>query len=336
MRRSAALIGMALAIASAMAGAQQRTEVPTVYEAGHFYATPVLADGTRLRLLVDTGGGGGAGWFVLQRSTVARLHLATADCALDGETLHTVASLSYREGHALPASNATPCPGPALIISGWQPEGDDGQLGAGYLPRHVWTFDYPAQKLWLESANWQAAPGMHRVALGMLRTDKGEPQTGLLRIPVQVDGETIDLLLDTGATAHPTEAGKIAGTPVTANGIGVTSYITRTQLERWHRTHPDWRVVEKGDDLLPSQGATRLIEVPRLVVAGWELGPVWFTERPDANFANRPGNVGSFVDQPIQGALGANVFRHFRMTLDYPRATAWFACVSGCRVVPAP
>src|ERR1700753_1165991 len=31
--------------------------IDTTYEAGHFYATPTLANGKKLRLLLDTGGG---------------------------------------------------------------------------------------------------------------------------------------------------------------------------------------------------------------------------------------------------------------------------------------
>jgi len=56
------------------------------------------------------------------------------------------------------------------------------------------------------------------------------------------------MLLDTGATSYPTPtAARISGTP-TVQGEGVTSYITTGTLERWHKTHPDWRVVENADN----------------------------------------------------------------------------------------
>lgn len=331
MARRAISIGMMLAVASATANAQQRVEVPTAYEAGHFYATPTLQDGRSLRLVVDTGGGGGGGLFVFNREAVVRLGLATKPCTLDGQNADVVGPLPYQPGRNLPVQNKTPCDAPALVIRGGADiEREDGQLGAGYLPGHVWTFDYPARKLWLEPGNWRPAQGMHRVPLGFPRDDKGVPLDGFARIAVDVGGETIHLLLDTGATAHPSDAGKAAGTEVTAKGVGVTSYITTSQLERWHKAHPEWRVIAGGDDLMPVKGGMRLIEVPSLVVGAWRVGPIWFTERPDESFSTAPGHMGSFMEGPIVGALGGNVYRHFRMTLDYPGANAWLACAQGC------
>ena len=333
MARHTVFFGMMLAVASATANAQQRVEVPTTYEAGHFYATPTLANGQVLRLVVDTGGGGSAGWFVISGSAAARAGLPSRQCKLDDASLNVVTTLDYREGQGLPVRTGTPCDAPALVISGDPGDHADGQLGSGYLPGNIWTFDYPARKLWLEPNDWKPATGTHRTPLGILRDDKGAPQSGFLRITAHVDGKPIELLLDTGATAHPTDAGKVAGAEVTTSDIGVTSYITTSQLDRWHRQHPAWRVVNDGDDLgSPVHGkGSRLIEVPHLVVAGWELGPVWFTERPDANFTARPGNWLSAMDGPITGALGANVYRHFRMTIDYPHGAAYLACVTGCR-----
>lgn len=136
------------------------------------------------------------------------------------------------------------------------------------------------------------------------------------------------MLLDTGATAHPTAAGKgVSGTP-TVNGFGVTSYIDHSVFERWHKVHPDWRVVDKGDDLLGAERIMRLIEVPKVEIAGWTVGPVWFTERPDRSFRDY---MSSMMDKPVDGAVGGNVFRHFVMTIDYPHAKAHFRCVRGCK-----
>jgi hypothetical protein len=79
--------------------------------------------------------------------------------------------------------------------------------------------------------------------------------------------------------------------------------------------------VEQGDDLLGSARATRIIEVPEVRVAGWTVGPVWFTERPDASFHQF---MAQWMDKPPEGAVGGNVFRHFAVTVDYPAAVAYF------------
>ncbi|HET6555326.1 MAG TPA: hypothetical protein VFG49_17500 [Dyella sp.] len=336
MNKRVAVTAMVLAGAGLPASALERHEVPTLYEAGHFYAVPMLETGQRLRLLVDTGGAGGGGWYVLGRKAVSRLQLATDACSVDEGKAEVVTSLAFRDGQGLPASAGTPCHSVALVLPvDGAVDGEDGLLGAGYLPGHIWTFDYPARKLWLESDAWTPTRGMHAASLGFPRDGQGRAQTGFARIGATVGGQPFDFLLDTGATARPTDAGKSTATSLSAHGIGVTSYIVTRVFERWHREHPSWRVVEHGDNLLGARFDSRLIEVPEIEVAGWRVGPVWFTERPDAAFGEQPGGMSSYMDQPVVGVIGANVFMHFSMTLDYPAAKAWFACVEGCRAIQA-
>ncbi|EQD64859.1 hypothetical protein B1B_06571, partial [mine drainage metagenome] len=68
-----------------------------------------------------------------------------------------------------------------------------------------------------------------------------------------------------------------------------------------------------------------MIEVLRLRIAGCTVGPVWFTERPDANFLRM---MSSMTRGPVDGSLGGNALRGLRMTIDYPRALAWFTRVA--------
>ena len=322
-------IGLALTAASTMASAQDRVEMPTAYEAGHFYATPVLENGHSMRLIADTAGAGGSGWFVLDRAAAQRLGIPVESCKALGETFAVAKPIAFQNGKSLPAHNDTPCDAPALVSNHLEPaDREDGQLGAGYWPGHVWTFDYPAHKLWLEPAHWRPDTTMHRVHLGVNRDEAGHPVGGFARITMRVDGVDLPMLLDTGATAHPSAAGKISQRELTASGFGVTSYITRSQLDQWHARHPDWRVIANGDDL--GGHGERLIEVPTVEVGGWRVASVWFTERPDVAFDDHPGGMASFTDGPVSGALGANVYRHFRMTIDYPDGVAFLACVTDC------
>jgi hypothetical protein len=309
----------------ALAGPAGRVVLPTRYEAGHFYAVPRTPDGQALKLLVDTGGGGSGGMYWITRAAATRLHLQTRNCTLDGQTVTVARPPAYAAGHGLPPPLDGPC-GASLMVN----PGDyvvDGQIGAGYLPGRVWTFDYPARRLVLEGAGWRPDPASHPTALGFPRDAGGKPQTGFARITIRIDGQPLDMLLDTGATAHPTAAGKKASGTPTVGDYGVASYITTSMFERWHHAHPRWRVVDKGDDLFGAAHTTRLIEVPRVDIADWSTGPVWFTERPDRAFHDF---MSSMMDKRVEGAVGGNVFGHFAMTLDYPAAKAYFRCVAGC------
>lgn len=46
--------------------------------------------------------------------------------------------------------------------------------------------------------------------------------------------------------------------------------------------------------------------------------------------------MSGYMDQPVVGALGGNVFRHFMMTIDYPKRAEWFDCIKGCRAAGKP
>ncbi len=316
--------------ALALAGTATTQVLPTHYEAGHFYATPQTADGASLRLLVDTGGGA-AGMYWLSAGATQRLGLKTTTCTVDGDALTVATPPSYRPGRQLPPPIG-PCAGKLLVNPGPYP--DDGQLGAAYLGNRVWTFDYPARQLRVEGGDWRADPAAHRAPLGFQTDAHGKAVQHFPRIVVRIDGKPLDMLLDTGATAHPTPAGKAAAGTETVNGFGVTSYVTTSMLESWHKAHPRWTVIENGDDLMAPRFKARLIEVPAVEIAGWSVGPVWFTERPDRAFH---GMMASIMDAPPEGAIGANVLGRFRLTIDYPHATAWFTCGGHCTAaVPDP
>lgn len=320
---------LAAATAGAAADASSRHLVPTLYEAGHFYAVGTLANGKTLRLLVDSGGAGGSGLYVIDPDAASRLELKVRSCMLDGQRLDVVADIPFRHGKGWPKSTHTPCNATSLVVRGIGNDSRaDGIIGAGYMPRQVWTFDYPAQRLWLEPAHWQPRADMHESVLGYQRNNHGGWGSGFARLRIYVAGQPLDLLLDTGATGKPTKAGEAASHAPTVDGLGVISYITTQVLERWHRQHPHWPVVNAGDDLFGADQATRMIEVPTLKIAGWVVGPVWFTERADHNFHD---GMSSYTDKQVEGAAGANIFSHFVMTIDYPHGAAWFACASVCR-----
>ena len=62
-----------------------------------------------------------------------------------------------------------------------------------------------------------------------------------------------------------------------------------------------------------------IMRVPTIDVGGRQIGPVWFTERPDRNFHDF---MSRYMDQPIEGALGGSAWRYVTLVLDYPGAKA--------------
>lgn len=330
---------LAATLASASAGTVSATArvLPAVYEAGHFYVAPELVDGQKLKLVVDTGGGGGFGMYWITAEAAKRLHLKIHTCKLGNDPI-TVADLpEYKPGQDLPAPASSPCGNVGMVQDvpegyGWNAH-DEGQFSGSYLySQGIWTFDYPGEHLTLQGHSWQPDSTAHATHLGFQRDDHGHATHGYARLTIRVDGQALEMLLDTGATAHPTAEGEKASSTPTVKGLGVTSYIVASVFERWHKAHPDWHVVINGDAASPKHPMP-LIEVPRMDVAGWSVGPVWFTERPDPAFHDM---MSSMMDKQVEGAVGGNVFEHFVLTIDYPRETAWFRCVIGCKPAATP
>jgi hypothetical protein len=303
----------------------------TVYEAGHFYATPTTRDGKSVRILFDTGAGGSN--YFITRDAAARLKLKASSCTAAPHSADSqitfVARPDYVTGAALP--RATDHCGDVLVIA--KPPGfdnADGIAGGRYLEGRIWTFDYPAHELRVEDDHWRPSLTTHSTKLGMQRDAAGALVSAYPRVTIDVDGAPIDVLLDTGATAQPTQAAQALMKIPTVNGLGVASYITRSIMNRWHAAHPEWPMVNAAD-AFDKRSATRAIQVPDVVIAGWVVGPIWFTERADANFESF---MSAYMDRTVHGAVGANVLDAFVMTLDYRKSKAWLACPADCRARP--
>lgn len=322
--------------ASVGTGRTSAINIPVSYQNGRVIAQPRTATGQTLNLWVDTGGGGGSGMYLLTGEAAERLHLKISRLTLDERPVPVVDLPKFAPGAGVPSPAGKYAKAMVIPAKGLAGPGDtmryDGMLGAGYLPGSVethermWTFDYPRQRLTLQGNGWRPQAGARATRLHFPMNAQGHLESGFARIVVHIDGEALSLLLDTGATGYPTPAAAAAqgGTAT----VRATSFITTSQLERWHKAHPAWRMVEDADRLRPKGKPMRAIEVPDVVVAGWHAGPVWFTERPDTNFHDF---MSSMMDEQVEGALGGNLFDHFVMTVDYRGGKAWFRCVRGCR-----
>ncbi|CAN5451223.1 hypothetical protein BH10PSE17_BH10PSE17_07730 [soil metagenome] len=319
--RFGASIIVALLTVSAAFGAEP-TVLPTAYRQGQFFAVPELADGRVMRLLVDTGGGGGDGMYWVTAEMVKSLGLVRGKCEINSESIEVTLIPEFRRGRGLPDPI-----GPCRNILVQPVPYPTGMLGATYLSRRTWTFDYPNQRLLLVHGEFRAPEGARSTPMPLKVDEDGDVYSGMPRVTITVDGQPIDMLLDTGATARPSAQAIATAAIGTTDGQAAGSYITTSVFNEWHRSHPDWPVLDAGDVLFAAQ-PSRMIRVPGVTIAGWTTGPAWFIERADANFTEF---VSAFTDIQVEGAVGGNVLHSFVMTLDYAHRTAWFSCAIDCK-----
>jgi len=288
----------------------------------HFIANRVLVDaplraGGLIRFWSDTGGGA----TIIYDKTAARLKLATEPLA--GELVEEMPPGSRQLTAPLPlAPSAFPTPpGPVLVtgdlvISMGLPADCDGNLGHGWFAGHIWTWDYPKGTLTLEDAGWQPNEKQKVMPIGFRPAGKEGPALHFPRIVITIDGEEVPMLLDTGASTvlTPEAAQAIDG----GSRLRATSMIVADRIAAWRKAHPQWRVIEHA------QGGTgaRMIEVPDVRIAGFEVGPIWFTERPNKNFREM---MSQSMNAPVEGAIGGNAFATLRMTVDYLHGRASFS-----------
>jgi hypothetical protein len=310
------LLGL-LAAACRTSGGTQNTlkhppvDLPVVVEEDRFYLQTKTAAGTELRLFLDSAGG-----MFLTKHAVDRLRLPVkrvkAPADEGGEYLDTVSFPQFYDARV-----PRPLMDPFPVLDEEALERADGMLGAPWFANRVFTFDYAGKRLWFRSpGDVPAGSAVHRLPFGLRHDGNGAPSSAYGRIQMQVDGATLDMLFDTGATVTLTDAARqqLGG----AATERATSFIIESVFDRWRTAHPDWRVIDAADKL----GNAPMIEVPKLTLAGHDIGPVWFTRRPDKSFHDFMARM---MDKPSDGAIGGSALHHFaRVTVDWANATAVF------------
>lgn len=184
------ILAAALAATPTTTASATAQVLPTAYEAGHFYAVPETVAGKKLRLLVDTGGGGFGGMYWITTKEARRLGLKTHACKVGNDSI-TVADLpEYKPGSDLPPPSLNPCGKVAMVQDVpkdyyWNSR-DEGQFSGSYLySQGVWTFDYPGERLTLQGHSWHPDSAAHATRLGFQRNDRGQATHGYARITIR-------------------------------------------------------------------------------------------------------------------------------------------------------
>src|SRR5689334_10807367 len=296
----------------------QPVVIPTRFVGNLFRVVPITTDDVTLSLLADSAGG-----LFLYEDAVERLKLTPVIVQGDnGNSLRVVSLPAFKAEHSIPEPLGSSFeykvfvfPRTRKIESSLEPR--DGILGQQWFAGRVWTFDYPGKKLlWQAAGDVPAHEKNHEVRFGFKTSGSGRRLNNFARLPVEVDGETLDFVLDTGATnVVSEEQKKLLGDDLPLERA--TSFFFRSVYEKWHKNHPEWRVFDNMKTL--TGGA--MIEVPELSIGGYKVGPVWFTVQSDVGFQEvmRP-----LMDKPIVGALGGSALHYFRLTVDWPNGVAVF------------
>ena len=292
--------------------------IPTLYEEHRFVATPVTEDGMKLVLFTDSAGG-----LFLFDDSVERLKLqktAPQGKAGEGEPMGVAYLPGFKPDALIPPPLGTN--GGELYVGPRKPNdtlhsNHDGMLGQQWFAGRVWTFDYPGKRLlWRAPGDLPKHDVRNEVKLAFQTDSSGKRLFNFARIPVEVDGETIDFLLDTGATNVLSEdVLKQIGDGRPANRA--TSFLTRSTFEKWRSKHPEWRAL----DNIKTFSGTAMIEVPRVTIGGFTVGPVWFTVQSDRAFHTY---MAQWMDKPTEGALGGSALHYLRVSVDWPNAIAVF------------
>jgi hypothetical protein len=312
-----------LAIVCAMSGTtafaaagEARRVIPAEFRYGRIFVTVRADDGSALDFYTDSGGG----WNAISASVAKRLNLPLRGKIQGdgGAEFDTVDFPSFLIAQGVPQPTKDEWLQGRLAVASQSGMDADGFLGGRWFAGHVWEFDYPHHVLAILH-RWRApANAAGRVALGFQTNDSDRRTTNFARVPIVVNGETLQMLLDTGATVQLTASSAPYFHLNAGTRIG-GSFITKSTFEQWSHAHPDWKVINDGENI--TGHATPMIEVPQVTLANQTVGPVWFAERPDKAFREW---MTQMMDQPIEGAIGSSAFQYLRMVVDYEKSAAYF------------
>lgn len=165
----------------------------------------------------------------------------------------------------------------------------DGMLPGHVLAKYHVVFDYPKGTFTIARAG---ALESERDALPMpVHEGSGFPRT-----EIEVDGESLGFLVDTGASF---------------------TMVSEALLKRWGEKHPDWPR-EKGaaGDAKTLGGQTlETMTVPKAKWGAHELADFGVTSQREGTFEKW---MSGMMTAPIKGSLAGNVLKRFRVDLDYP------------------
>ncbi len=297
--------------------------IPTRYSADRFFAVATLPRGDTATFFLDTGSGS-----YVWEPYMPYLELSAVDTLVgaSGAKSAVVPFPTLRPDNVLPPAVAQSPQGTRLIVypvdprarntfAAWIGRTTQGQLGRNWFNGRVWTFDYPKRRLTLHEDGQAIDSRRGREVPFYFPVDSAGRRVGHTgSVDVVIDGDTVAMLMDTGATIW-LKADALATVKDGGPSERATSHLPNWEYARLHERHPDWPVIEHAD----LWDGLSLIRVQHVSIAGYELGPTWFSVlRGPATPPDGPPNAPAWMKRQ-GGTVGGSLLRNFVMTLDYPR-----------------
>jgi predicted aspartyl protease len=246
------------------------------------------------RFWVDTGGGG----FILVEPLARELGLELGqEIAEGGDRFAVIKPPATRIGGMplnLEGARASVTMGKKTMMPGVAAE---GMLPGHVLKRYHVIFDYPGHRFTLAQPNTLQPRGV-RLASPV------NPRSGFPRLEAQIGGETYGFLLDTGASF---------------------TMISAELLGKWASAHADWPratgavgAANMGLGLVEANAA--MLRIRQFNLATVQLEHVAAVSRPQGTFEKW---MSQMMTAPIVGAIGGNVWRAFRVEIDYANGATY-------------
>jgi predicted aspartyl protease len=246
------------------------------------------------RFWVDTGGGG----FILVEPLARELGLEMGqEMAEGGERFAVIKPPATRIGGMslnLEGARASVVIGKKTMMPGVAAE---GLLPGHVLKRYHVIFDYPGHRFTLAQSNTLKPRGV-RIPSPI------NPRSGFPRLEAVIGGETYGFLLDTGASF---------------------TMISAELLSKWATDHTDWphatgAVGAANMGLGPMEASATMLRLPQFNFTTIQLENVAAVSRPKGTFEKY---MSQMMTAPIVGAIGGNVWRAFRVEIDYANGATY-------------
>jgi hypothetical protein len=181
---------------------------------------------------------------------------------------------------------------------------NDGNLPSTVLKKYHVVFDYPKRQFTI------AEPGK-TTPRGIRSPATINPVTGIIQLEAVIDGEKYSFALDNGASF---------------------SFVSDSIVKNWVHRHPDWPTCHGAAGCAniwgywPMEGIWPLVRLPEIRWGNVKIRDVAMVGLPPI-FRGK-SDVGTWYSRktarPVNGFLGPNVFKDFRVEIDYSEGSVYF------------